>query len=83
MNHPVIWETEATDAATRFIKDDPDGLRQVYASVDLLAVDPRPAGSVALGTSDLRRIHIGRYRVIYAISESEITIVVIHLGRVG
>ncbi|SCK27237.1 type II toxin-antitoxin system RelE/ParE family toxin [Streptomyces sp. WMMB 322] len=79
----VIWETEATSAATRFLKDDPDGLRQVYEAVDLLAHEPRPPGSAELGSQYLRRIHIGRYRVVYEISESTITVVVMHLARVG
>jgi hypothetical protein len=39
-----MWEIDATSAATRFIKDDPDGLRQVLHAVDLLAQEPRPAG---------------------------------------
>lgn len=79
----VIWEAEATSAATRFLKDDPEGLRQAYEAVDLLAHEPRPPGSTELGSQDLRRIHVGRYRVIYEIFESKITVIVMHLGRVG
>lgn len=33
-------------AAARFLKNDPDGLRQVMAATDLIADQPRPAGSV-------------------------------------
>jgi mRNA interferase RelE/StbE len=83
VNLEVIWEVDATNAATRFIKDDPDGLRQVFHAVDLLAQEPRPAGSAELGSQYLRRIHVGRYRVIYEIAESTVTVVVVHLGRVG
>ncbi|MFF2404453.1 type II toxin-antitoxin system RelE family toxin [Streptomyces goshikiensis] len=32
---------------------------------------------------DLRRMHVGRYRVMYEITEATITIVVIHIGRLG
>lgn len=83
MNFQIIWEAEATSSATRFIKDDPDGLRQVFLAVDLLGREPRPAGSTELGSQYLRRIHVGRYRVIYEIAVSTVTVVVVHLGRVG
>ncbi|WP_406425010.1 type II toxin-antitoxin system RelE/ParE family toxin [Streptomyces sp. NBC_00842] len=28
-------------------------------------------------------MHVGRYRVLYEITEAEVTIIVIHIGRVG
>ncbi|MER6996969.1 type II toxin-antitoxin system RelE/ParE family toxin [Streptomyces sp. NPDC000410] len=83
MSYQIIWRLQATDAATRFLKDDPDGLRQVFASVDLLAEEPRPPGSAEYGSPDLRRMHVGQYRVMYEISNETITIVVIHIGRIG
>ncbi|MER5913038.1 type II toxin-antitoxin system RelE/ParE family toxin [Streptomyces sp. NPDC001982] len=75
MSHEVIWEPEALAQAERFAKDDPDGVRQVFT-----AVDPRPDG--AFGSADLLRIHVGRYRVMYEISDQQIRVSVIHLGRV-
>jgi mRNA interferase RelE/StbE len=83
VSRQVIWEIEAINATTRFLKDDPDGLNQVFDAVDLLAHEPRPPGSTELGSQYMRRIHVGRYRVIYEIFESKVTIVVMHLGRVG
>lgn len=83
MKYEIHWRLRATNSAARFLEDDPEGLHQVYKSVDILADDPRPAGSAELGSPDLRRIHIGRYRVIYNITDTAITIVVMHLGRVG
>ncbi|WP_328676619.1 type II toxin-antitoxin system RelE/ParE family toxin [Streptomyces sp. NBC_00322] len=83
MSHQIIWRLRATDTATRFLKDDPDGPRQVYAAVDLLADDPRPSGSAEYGSPNLRRLHVGQYRVMYEIADETITIVVIHLGRVS
>lgn len=83
MSFAIEWRIQALNAATRFLKDDPVGLKQVIEAVDLLTHEPRPAGSAELGSQYLRRIHIGRYRVIYEIFESKVSIVVIHLGRVG
>lgn len=83
MSYAVVWEVEATSAATRFLKDDPTGLSQVINAVDRLADQPYPPDSAALGSLGLRRLHCGRYRVLYEVLEGEITIVVMHLGRVG
>ncbi|CAM5688338.1 MULTISPECIES: type II toxin-antitoxin system RelE family toxin [Streptomyces] len=83
MTYEIIWDPAAVDAATRFLKDDADGLRLLMDAVDLLAAQPRPTGSAEYGSPDLRRIHVGRYRVLYEITEATITIVVIHIGRLG
>ncbi|MFF5128119.1 type II toxin-antitoxin system RelE/ParE family toxin [Streptomyces syringium] len=83
MSFQIIWDEPAIDAATRFLKDDPEGLRQLFTAIDLLADDPRPVGAAEYGSPDLRRIHVGRYRVLYEITDSSVTIVIIHVGRIG
>jgi mRNA interferase RelE/StbE len=80
LSYEVIWEPEALAQAERFAKEDPEGVRQVFTSVDRLADNPRPDG--AFGSADLLRIHIGVYRVLYEISDQQIRVSVIHLGRV-
>ncbi|WP_329028406.1 type II toxin-antitoxin system RelE family toxin [Streptomyces sp. NBC_00690] len=79
MRYEVIWEPEALAQAAKFAQDDPDGVRQVFTAVDRLADHPRPKG--AFGSSDLLRIHVGRYRVLYEISAQKVRVSVIHLGR--
>lgn len=81
MIYEIIWEPRATNAALRFLKDDPVGLSAMYEAVDTLATEPRPSGSVIYGSSDERRLHIGDYRVLYIIDEGVIRILVTHLGR--
>ncbi|ANW22628.1 type II toxin-antitoxin system RelE family toxin [Streptomyces clavuligerus] len=83
MTYTIIWDEAALDAAALFLKDDPDGLRQLLDSVDLLAGQPRPEGTAEYGSPDLRRMHVGRYRVLYEITDVTVTIIVIHIGRVG
>jgi mRNA interferase RelE/StbE len=79
VSYEVIWEPEALAQAERFAKDDPDGVRQVFTAVDHLANNPRPEG--AFGSAGVLRIHVGAYRVLYEISERQVRISVIHLGR--
>ncbi|WP_327280937.1 MULTISPECIES: type II toxin-antitoxin system RelE/ParE family toxin [unclassified Streptomyces] len=83
MTYEIVWDEPAIDAAARFLKDDTDGLRQLMDAVDLLADQPRPEGSTPYGSPDLRRLHVGRYRVKYEITEATVTVVVIHVGRLG
>ncbi|MFE2528029.1 type II toxin-antitoxin system RelE/ParE family toxin [Streptomyces sp. NPDC059382] len=83
MTYAIVWDEAAIDAATRFLKDDADGLRHLMDAVDLLADQPCPEGSTPYGSPDLRRMHVGRYRVLYEITETTVTVVVIHVGRIG
>jgi len=79
VSYEVIWEPEALAQAERFAKEDPAGVRQVFTAVDRLADNPRPDG--AFGSADLLRIHVGAYRVMYEISDQQVRVSVIHLGR--
>ncbi|XMN10679.1 type II toxin-antitoxin system RelE family toxin [Streptomyces griseobrunneus] len=79
MSYEVIWEPEALAQAEQFAKDDPTGVRQVFTAIDRLADEPRPEG--AFGSTDVLRIHVGRYRVMYEISDQQVRVSVIHLGR--
>ncbi|MGW3564520.1 type II toxin-antitoxin system RelE family toxin [Streptomyces sp. NPDC000941] len=83
MSYQIIWREQALNTAARFLKDDPEGLRQVFASVDLLAEEPRPPGTATYGSPDLRRLHVGFYRIMYEVTDSTVTIVIMHLGRAG
>lgn len=79
MTYEVIWEPEALTQAEHLAKTDPDGVRQVFTAVDRLSRNPRPRG--AFGSSDMLRIHIGAYRVLYEINDRQVRVSVIHLGR--
>lgn len=83
MTYLITWDEHAIDQAARFLRDDPDGLRRSMDAVDLLADNPLPQGSTPYGSPALRRVHVGRYRVLYEIAEARVTIIVIHVGRLG
>ncbi|GFE13259.1 hypothetical protein Sgleb_13060 [Streptomyces glebosus] len=46
-------------------------------TIDLLAAQPRPEGTTEYGSTDLRRMHVGRYQVLYEITEESVTLMVV------
>jgi mRNA interferase RelE/StbE len=81
VTYTVIWDPPTITAASRYLADDPAGLTQLMDTVELLADDPRSAGSFPYGSEDLRRVRAGRYRVLIEIDPQARTVTVIHLGR--
>jgi mRNA interferase RelE/StbE len=63
VSRQVIWEAQSIDQAAGFLRDDPDGVREMLDPVARLAEEPRPAGSLPYGSPDRRRLRISRYRV--------------------
>ncbi len=63
--------------------DDPQGIRAVLDTIDRLADDPRPTGSFPYGSPDLRRLRVGRYRILYEITEDAIAVRHIARGTAG
>ena len=73
MSRRVDYDERAISQAAAFL-DDPHGIRAVLDAIDQLADDPRPAGSFPYGSPDLRRLRVGRYRVLYEITEDAVAI---------
>jgi mRNA interferase RelE/StbE len=65
---------KAIDQAAGILTNDPAGLRFVLDAVDHLAIDPRPGESFPVGSPHVRRLRIGRYRVMYEITDNKIVI---------
>ena len=78
MSLRVDYDERAISQAAEFL-DHPQGIRAVLDAIDRLADDPRPAGSFPYGSPDLRRLRIGRYRMLYEITEE--TVAVRHIAR--
>ena len=78
MSLRVDYGERAISQATAFL-DDPPGIRAVLDTIDQLADDPRPDGSFPYGSPDLRRLRVGRHRVLYEIGEDAIAIP--HIAR--
>ena len=77
MTRRIDFDETALDQAAGFLADDPAGLRTVMDAVDQLVADPRPPGTFPFGSPDVRRLRVGRYRVLYEITDDVVSIVCI------
>ena len=55
--------------------------RRVLARIEALQENPRPATAVKLTGHDAYRIRIGDYRVIYAIADERLVVLVVEIGH--
>ena len=56
---------------------------RVDAAVGALATDPRPVGCLKLAGSDLWRVRVGSYRIVYLIDDTAYTVTVSFVGSRG
>lgn len=55
---------------------------RVSRAISHLAEEPRPTGTRKLtGYSDLYRIRVGRYRVIYSVEDDRLLVIVLKIGH--
>ena len=73
-------QIKASAAKALRIIDKPDRLRLIDA-IDRLREDPHVGKALKGEFSGLRRIRIGRYRVIYEVSEGQLTVLVVRVGH--
>lgn len=56
--------------------------RRVIRKLDALEANPRPVGVEKLsGTEDLYRVRVGDWRIVYAIRDRELVVIVIRIGH--
>lgn len=76
------YAVELRPAAARALrKIDPQDVPRLRGAIALLAEDPRPPGAKALQGRPGYRVHVGRYRIIYAIDDGILLVVVVTLGQ--
>ncbi len=77
------FRIELTPAALRDLKALPKNvLRRVDRRVLGLADNQRPRGSEKLkGETDLRRVRVGDYRIVYKIDERALLVIVVRIGH--
>ena len=76
------YRIEYTSAASRAIERLPKSVAaRVIARIELLATNPRPPGAVKLSGHDAYRIRAGDYRVIYAILDDQLLVLIVDVGH--
>jgi mRNA interferase RelE/StbE len=71
-------------AARQLRKLDATARRRVQAAIELLAVDPRPAGAKQLvGGAGEWRVRTGDYRVVYEIHDDVLLVLEVAVGHRG
>jgi mRNA interferase RelE/StbE len=79
----LAYHLAFTPAARRqFRKLTAEVQRRLAPAIDALAEAPRPPGAKRLaGTPDLWRIRVGYYRILYALDDGRLTVLVVRLGH--
>jgi mRNA interferase RelE/StbE len=77
-----MYSIELKPRASKFIEAQPKKIqRQLFAHIEALALNPRPAGYKLLYTEEkLYRIRSGNCRIIYQIQDKILLVVVVKIG---
>lgn len=79
MTHRI---TLSPAAARQIRKLDAPVRRRVQAAVELLALDPRPPAATRLvGGAGEWRVRVGDHRIVYAIHDGELLVLVLAIGH--
>jgi mRNA interferase RelE/StbE len=81
MSFTIVWTNPAMTAYRQLRLHDQPGAAIITDATRALAIDPRPADSRQLGTTDFRRLRIGDYRVLYRVDDALSAVVVENVGR--
>lgn len=69
-------------AEKQFAKLPKDIQKRLFAAFVTLADNPRPHGTIKLqGNTDYFRVRVGDYRIVYAIDDQELKVLVLTLGH--
>ncbi len=78
----MAYRIEYTAGAARVLRSfDRTLQRRILAKIESLQDNPRPATAVKLTGHDVYRIRIGDYRVIYAIADERLVVLVVEIGH--
>ena len=80
-----IWRIEVHRQVEKSLKRLPgDVVSRIWTKIKRLQTDPRPKGCVKLdGYETLYRIRVGDFRVIYAIEDELLIVLVLEIGLRG
>ena len=85
MPDPSPWQVILLRDPKKILAKVPGDLcRRLLTALHELEVDPRPAGCKKLrGHEDLYRLHVGDWRVIYAVKDAALIVLVVEVAPRG
>lgn len=82
IRYALAWEDAAVDRLAALAKQYPEAAQGVIPAIYELADNPRPTGSTQLGGSGTyRRLLLGYFRVLYAVSDDPPLVRIVLVGR--
>jgi mRNA interferase RelE/StbE len=81
VNHEIEWVPAAVDRLSALSQEYAEAPGLIVTAVYELASNPYPTNSTQLGTSPLRRLLLGYWRVTYEVTEAEQRIRILMVGR--
>ncbi|WP_155058091.1 type II toxin-antitoxin system RelE family toxin [Streptomyces blattellae] len=81
MTYEIVWSDVAVDQLAALNERHPDAAVLITAGVYDLADNPRPTNASRLGGSDMHRLLLGYYRVLYEVQDKTVTVDVLSVGR--
>lgn len=78
----MIYSVGYTPAAERMLRKLPPSVQpQIHIAVESLAENPRPHDCKKLTGSELWRIRVGSYRIVYQIEDDRLVVLVVKVGH--
>lgn len=79
----MLYQIEFSRQADRQFRSLPSQIKQrIKSRIDSLATTPRPHGSEKLsGIEQLYRIWVGDYRIVYAVEDDRLLVLVVKIGH--
>ena len=78
MSYSVKIKASAAKALDRIAKPE---RQRLIAAIDRLADEPAAGGVLKGEFAGLRRLRVGRYRIIYEVIRQELTVLVVRVGH--
>jgi mRNA interferase RelE/StbE len=81
VTYEIAWSDVAIDQLTALNERHPNAAGLITAGVYDLAGNPRPTNASRLGGSDMYRLLLGYYRILYEVQDKTVTVDVLSVGR--
>ncbi|MBO0656752.1 type II toxin-antitoxin system RelE/ParE family toxin [Streptomyces triculaminicus] len=81
MRYTLIWANDTARKLRELRQRDGNAVKPFHDAINGLVRDPRPSAAVRMGGTTSYRLHIGKYRALYEISDSKVSVTVLMIGN--